>query len=63
MAAAAVGTVAGRELITRRNVHIPHMAEKWAGGKACVKAASYAPRSGRRALTRAAPRLCCWAWG
>jgi hypothetical protein len=39
------------------------MAEKRAGGKACVKAAFSAPRSGRRALTRAASRPSCPLWG
>ena len=39
------------------------MAEKRPGRKACVKAAFLAPRSGRRALTRAASRPCCSTWG
>jgi hypothetical protein len=31
----------------RPHLHIPDMAETRAGGKACVKAACFAPRSGR----------------
>jgi hypothetical protein len=42
---------------------VPHIAEKWTGRKACVKAASGAPRSGRRALTRVASRLYLAPWG
>ena len=42
---------------------IPHIAEELPRRKACVKAASGAPRSGRRALTRAASRPCSHVWG
>jgi hypothetical protein len=42
---------------------IPHMAEKLPRRKAWVKAAPYAPRSGLRALTRAASRPCSSMWG
>src|SRR5580698_7389193 len=38
---------------------IPHIAEKRTGRKACVKAASGAQRSGRRALTRVVSRPHC----
>src|SRR5215469_5355202 len=45
------------------HLHIPHIAEKLPGRKAGVKAASAAPRSGRRALTPAASRLYLAPWG
>jgi hypothetical protein len=63
MTAAASILVWDFEVSTRAvPAHSPHNGER-AGGKACVKAALCAPRSGRRALTQAAPRPCSWWWG
>jgi len=39
--------VSGFEVCGEPHLHIPHMAEKRAGGTACVRAAFCAPRSGR----------------
>jgi len=59
MTSAVSVSVLGVEVSPRATLaYSPHGGEKGPGGKACVKAAPCAPRSGCRALTRAAPRPC-----